>query len=238
MAENKFFTVYQIYFQEKQLEKLKVEFPDYIPYLNAECSVFFESAVIRDLIQNKAAQFGSDYFAVVSYKLKEKLGYTMKEKWKSIPNIANHSTVEFTPEGFEMELKKHRPDVMSFQRHPPHDPVMFANSFHPNFSNYFKKIMSDIGYSWAPTRFDDVFYCNFFAARSEIYADFVNKMLAPAMDVMKRMPELMENSRYPSILPGNLIERFGIAHYPYHPFLCERMFSFYVHINNLKSMHY
>jgi len=234
---NKFLTVYQIYFQEKQLEKMREDFPDYTPYLNSDCTVFFESEVIRSLIQN-GAHFGSDYFAVVSYKLKEKLGYTMKEKWKSIPNIANHSTEEFTPEAFEHELKKHQPDVMSFQRHPPHDPVMFANSFHPPFSQYFKKIMADIGYSWAPTRFEDVFYCNYFAARSEIYADFVNKMLAPAMDVMKGMPELMGNSRYPSILPEHLIAKFGITHYPYHPFLCERMFSFYVHINKLKAMHF
>jgi len=235
--DNNFLRVYQIYFDWSQLQTIQREFPEYTPYFNSDCTVFFESDVIRKLVEG-GKHLGCDYFGVVSYKLKEKLGYTMKEKWAKIPNIANHSTEEFTPEKFEFELKKHLPDIMSFQRHMPHDPIKQADRFHPNFSSFWNYIMNRIGYNWEPTHFQDVFYCNYFVAKPDIYEKFVKEMLAPAMDVMKEMPELMENSGYPHKLPPALRETFKINHYPYHAFICERMFSYWVHLHNYKSLHY
>lgn len=226
-----FLKVFQIYFKEEQLSSM-----DYIPFLNDNCTPFFESEVIRTLIE-KGEHKNTDYFGVVSYQLRNKLGYT-KTKWKSLPNIANHSTNEFTPEEFEAELRKHQPDVMSFQRHQPHDPISYADNFHPKFSVFFKNIMSEIGYEWKPTKFNNVFYCNYFVAKSDIYEDFVNNMLIPAMEVMKMMPELFGNSGYNKQLPEKLKHDFGVNHYPFHSFLCERMFSFYVHLKNLNCLHF
>jgi hypothetical protein len=223
--------VYQIYFKEDQNGLL-----DYIPYYNDECSLFFENSVIRDLIL-KNEHLESDYFGVLSYQLRDKVRIT-KTSWRMHPNIANHSIKEFTPEQFETELYKHRPDVMSFQCHMQHDPISYANNFHPNFSKYFEEIMIRIGYRWKPTVFQDVFYCNYFVAKSSIYEKYVKEMLIPAMEVMKIMPELLNNSKYPKPLPDTLKKSFGINHYPYHPFICERMFSFFAHLNNLKCLHY
>jgi hypothetical protein len=62
--------------------------------------------------------------------------------------------------------------------------------------------------------------------------------LEPAMEVMETMPELMQNSGYPKVLPEHLQRQWGINYYPYHTFLCERMFSFYAHLNKLKCLHY
>lgn len=235
--ENNFLRVYQIYFDWNSLQVVQHQFPDYIPFSNDDCTVFFEAEVMRKLIEEKK-HLGCDYFGVVSYKLKEKLGFTMKEKWQHLPNIANHSTNEFTPELFENELKKNKPDIMSFQRHMPHDPILQANKFHPNFISYWKYIMDMIGFNWEPVMFKDVFYCNYFVARPEIYEQFVVEMLAPAMDVMKTMPELYLNSGYPNKLPNHLKEIFNIDHYPYHAFICERMFSYWVYLHNYKTLHY
>lgn len=232
-----FLRIYQIYFTPTQLEMLNAEFPDYIKYYNEDCTVFFESEVIRKLIEEKK-HLGAEYFGVVSHKLKEKLGFTMKEKWRNLPNIANHSTNEFTPELFEAELHKWKPDVMSFQRHMPHDPITVADRFHPEFSSFWSYIMYRIGYEWEPVIFQDVFYCNYFVAKPDIYEKFVTEMLAPAMDVMKNMPELMGNSKYPQILPAILAAKFDISWYPYHPFICERMFSYFVHLHQYKTLHY
>jgi len=55
---------------------------------------------------------------------------------------------------------------------------------------------------------------------------------------MDRMPELMQDSRYPAPLPESLRPRFRIAHYPFHTFLCERFFSYFAHMNRLKCAHY
>lgn len=225
--------IYQIYFREDQRACL-----DYIPYYNPDCTVFFENSVIQDLVQKqKQTQGDAEYFGVVSYKLREKIGETI-ESWKNNKNIANKSIRKFTPEQFQHELLKGKPDAMSFQRHMGHDPISYANKFHPGFSGYFQHILKKVGYNWSPTYLENVFYCNYFVAKNEIYEKYVNDMLAPAMEVMKNMPELMRDSHYPHKLPENLKEKFGVNHYPYHPFICERMFSYFAHIHNLKCLHY
>jgi len=58
------------------------------------------------------------------------------------------------------------------------------------------------------------------------------------MAVMDQMPELREDSGYPHPLPPPLQARFSIPHYPFHPFLCERLFSYFAHIHRLTCAHY
>lgn len=224
---------YQIYFKEEQKNRCETE---YIPYDNNDCNYFFESQVIKNLIESGAHK-EEKYFAVLSYKLREKIAIA-KNDWKSIPNIANHSVNSFSPKAFEIELRLKDPDILSYQRHQSHDPITFADKFHPYFSRYFAEIMAKIGYDWKPTRFENVFYCNYFAAKSEIYERFVKEMLAPAMSVMLEMPELTGNSKYPRELPEHLKQKWGIDHYPYHAFICERMMSYFAWLHNLKCLHY
>jgi hypothetical protein len=221
--------IFQIYFDDAHVAGL-----DYTPYRNDDCTVYFENSVIKRLVESGAHE-GSDYFGVVSYKLREKLEYT-KTHWADTP-IGNRSSRKFTPADFEAELLRVQPDAMSFQRHPPHDPVSLANHFHPNFATYFARIMAAIGYDWKPTVFLDIFYFNYFVAKSSIYERYVREMLAPAMAVMDQMPELMGSSSY-SVLPARLAARFGVPHYPYHSFLCERFFSYFAYLNGLNCAHY
>jgi hypothetical protein len=162
----------------------------------------------------------------------------MQNRWKSLPNIANHSSNSFEPELFELHLNKSRPQIMSFQRHIPHDPITFADKFHPGFSRFFSEIMFAIGYNWRPEVFKNVFYCNYFVAQAPIYEKYVNEMLIPARRVMEGMFNLKYDSRYPHTLPGHLAAKWGINYYPYHPFLCERMFSYFVHLHNYKCLHF
>lgn len=230
-----FLKVHQIYFDQSQLQRLE---KSYIPYLNDNCTFYFESEVMINLI-NDGKHLNSEYFGVVSYKLREKIGTLMRRQWASLPNIANHSFNKFEPEFFESQLKRSQPDVMSFQRHIPHDPVSVATGFHPGFNKYFSDIMHKIGYDYKPEVFKNVFYCNFFVAKSEIYEKYVKEMLIPAKKVMDEMPELMANSNYQhGKLPEDLAKKWGITHYPYHAFLCERMFSYFVHLNNYNCLHF
>lgn len=223
-------TIYQIYFDDSQLPMLEKE---YIPYKNENCTVFFENAVMAELVDKKIVEAG-EYFGVVSYKLRHKIDLT--KIWRR--DIVNTSTTKFEPESFEMYLQESAPDVMSFTRHPPHDPIVVATKYHPRFSFFFKEIMRRIGYDWKPTVFKSVIYFNYFVAASYWYEKFVDDMLVPAMKVMEQMPELHENANYPHKLPEHLQQKFGYEHYPYHPFLCERMFSYFAHIHNLKCLQY
>lgn len=228
---NKFLKIYQIYFDENQKKDL-----DYIPYLNENCNVFFENQVIVDLIKS-GAHNDCEYFGVVSHGLRDKLDL-MNKQWASIDNLANHSSKKFTPAKFESELRFHKPDVMSFEKHKPQDTITFADIFHPNFKIHFQYIVNRIGYYWNPTVFQDIFYCNNFVAKKEVYEKYVNELLLPAMDIMKTMPELMKDSKYEKPLPDNLKKSFGINHYPYHPFLAERFFSYFCHIHKLSCKHF
>jgi hypothetical protein len=223
--------IFQIYFAEAQKGIL-----DYKPYLNADCTPFFENSVIADLV-GQGAHRGSDYFGVVSHSLREKVN-AMRTGWRVHPDIAGVSPEDFSVERFAHRLDAVRPDAMSFQRHVPHDPVATADRFHPNFSAYFAAILGRIGYQWKPTTFEHVFYCNYFVAKADIYQRYVTEMLVPAMSIMRTMPELMGHAGYPHGLPQDLQVKFGVAHYPYHPFLCERFFSYFAHLHGLRCAHY
>lgn len=227
--------VFQIYYHESQRPKLEAS---YLPFFNHDATLFFESQVIADLVRS-GHHNDCDYFGVVSYKLREKIGTDMKDNWRGHANIANHSINNFTPEQFEEELFKHNPDVMSFQCHQGHDPVGVAEAFHYGFRKLWFQVMKEINYDWQPTFIENIFYCNFFVAKSEIYETFVSDMLMPAMRIMEKMPELMADSGYRSTpLPEKLKLKYGIEHWPFHPFICERFFSWYAHIHKLKCLHY
>lgn len=225
--------VYQIYFDPAHVDQLE---PEFHWYPNEACTVYFENSVIRKLVEDDAHK-NAFYFGVVSYQLRSKIGFT-KENWKNNPNIHNKSTQEFTPTEFKRQLYQGMPDAMSFQRHVGHDTVLTAEGFHPGFMKHWKEVMSRIGYFWEPTRIENIFYCNYFVARTDLYERYVKEMLAPAMDVMDTMEQLWEPCRYPKPLPEALRKRFAVDHYTFHAFLCERMFSYFAHIHNLKCLHY
>lgn len=231
-------TVHQIYFDESQ--RLDLE-PEYLPLFNSECSHFFENSVISRLVGGlpRLQESELNYFGVVSYDLRRKIGDLMKTKWRG--NIANISRSKFSPDFFQKDLFDTKPDAMSFQRHPAHEPVSLANKYHPNFSVFFEHILHEIGYKWRPVAYENVFYCNFFVARNYWYRRYVEEMLNPAMAIMDEMPELWQNSKYPKRLPVNLAQRWGkpeMTWYPYHTFLCERLFSHFAHIHKLNCNHF
>jgi len=80
--------------------------------------------------------------------------------------------------------------------------------------------------------------CNNFVAKKDVYERYVTEMLAPAMEVMLTMPELMKNSMYGKPLPENLKKSFGVNWFPYHTFLAERFFSYFCHLNKLNCKHF
>jgi hypothetical protein len=225
------FKIYQIYFNESQSSGL-----EYTPFFNNHCTVYFENSVIRSLVE-EGAHLGSDYFGVVSYQIRHKLR-TWNEHWGSHGQLVNLSARSFSPRAFEEEVQRQRVDVMGFGQHPPHDPIALAEHFHPGLSLHFRRIMASIGYDWKPTQFAHVFYFNYFVAKPELYQRYVNEMLVPAMKVMDSMPELMADSHYGNPLPENLRVRFGVPFYPFHPFLCERLFSYFAHLHGLRCGHF
>jgi hypothetical protein len=220
---SQFLKIYQIYYEEKQLEKLIFE-----PYYNKKCTVFFENWVIKQIIdQGKHKNF--DYFGVVSHDLLNKIkGVTHKSR----------SEMPLNEENLRTQLALFEPDALSLSNISSHDPITEANNYHPYFIDLFSEIVKKNGYKWTPEEYQTVFYCNHFVAKSEIYEAYVNELLSPSMEIMKGMPELMNDSKYYKKLPEHLKKDFGVDYYPYQTFLCERLFSFYAHVNNLNCIQF
>lgn len=223
-SSGQFLKVYQIYYQPDQIIE-----PDYIPYPNPDCTVYFENSVISKLV-SMGAHVGAEYFGVV--------GPTLRWKVESCGRGPRINSKSFKPNEFELKLSTERPDVMAYLQYNPHNPIRYHQTIHPNLETHFIRVLRRIGYNIVPTILQDVIYCNAFVAKSEIYDRYVDSMLAPAMRVMEGMPEIMENSGYPKTLPAHLAAKFGVPHYPYHSFVAERLFSYFCHIHNLKVGYY
>lgn len=231
MIEKNFLKIYQIYFNESQLSELSYE-----PYLNSDCTPFFEASVMKDLI-DQGKHLGSRYFGILPPKFEEKKDWINRHYSHHFQKAGKSKMLDLSSD-HTMRKGIKSADVVSFTHQIQLDSITSIEWMHKNIDVYFKEIMNKIGYDWRPTVFNHVIYSNLFIAKSEIYDRFVKEMLAPAMDVMMDMPELFGNSGYPKELPKELRLKFNCEHYPYHSFICERMISYYIHIHNLNCKHF
>jgi hypothetical protein len=81
-------------------------------------------------------------------------------------------------------------------------------------------------------------YFNSFLARPEIYLDYVNSLLKPAIELCASDEELstlvMSPSGYAKPPPQNFINDTGVEQYPWIPFILERLINVYIEVNDIK----
>lgn len=214
---------YQIYFKEEQKEKM---FPFAIPYENINLTIFFENSVISDLVPRETA----DKIAICSWKLKDKLRWNVGK-----PRKADEITQDVLESDYE---------VMPFtQNSKYHEMLAAASLWHPGFRETMTKIVEGIGKKM-PSEVKIPIYQNAFSAKREIYQDYVNDYLNPAMELVKNDPEIYKlatvDSHYTKLMREDcasaeyLQEKIGFPYYPLIPFILERLFSVYVHNKNIK----
>lgn len=208
---------YQIYFSEKSKENCFSESNWWRHYNNTgKLTPFFENSCIADLIENNKHK-ESEYFAVFSHSIKSKISFS-------------ENNLIFNPENLRKQLNGH--DVYSFQkRRKTKNIIIQANNYHPAFSDYMQKILNNIGFEM-PKKTDKIVLFNHFIAKSHVYEMYYNNMLKPAMQVMSKMKELNKNSHYSRKQYSTEIQKqLGYRHYPYHPFICERLMSVWLTYN-------
>lgn len=216
---------YQIYYKPEQTRDLEVWTE---PYFNKDCTMFFENSVIEDLVLKDT---DSEYIGVVSYNLRKK----MKRVGDMIPTMR----ASFDPGLFMKILQDESPDAMGFYTLPPHDIVKHGSKMHKYLYVYLSNVLQFIGYGKKSFETQCPIYCNHFVAKSEWYKRYVTEMLKPAMDLMASSGHFpLVDSGYYKKLPPELAEKFGFDHYPYHPFICERLFNYFATIHNLKLTSY
>lgn len=213
----------QIYYKDEQKSSC---FPFADLYFNERLTIFFENEVISKLVT--ASQ--DEKIAVCSWKLKDKL------KW----NIGR-------PRKLSLEVLNTDYDVLSFTRNTKHHQMLnAADKWHPGFKSTMKKLCDIIGLKM-PGEVKIPIYQNHFSAKTEIYQDYVNNFLKPAMEAMSFNDELralsMADSHYSELDRAtterldNLERQIGIRYYPLAPFILERLFSIYVQNKKINVTH-
>lgn len=209
---------YQIYYHESQKENM---WPFAIPYFNDDLTIFFENEVISKLVSRET----SDKIAICSWKLKNKLRWNLGK-----PRL---------PEDITEEVLNSDYDVLPFTRNShQHKMLEAASLWHPGFRETMTKIVEGIGKKM-PFEVKKPIYQNAFSAKREIYQDYVNDYLNPAMELVKNDPEIYklatQDSNYTKLIRDDgasaeyLQEKIGFPYYPLIPFILERLFSVYVH---------
>jgi hypothetical protein len=214
--------LYQIYFNDSQIGNL---YPFAIPHFNDQLTVFFENSVIRTIVlHSEAPKIG-----VCSYALKQKIGHGIPMRQ------------EFTEEVINWDY-----DVLSLGRkQPEHFMLAKMDNWHPGSLEILNLIFSAIGQPTFENRKQpkDPIYQNHFMATSQIYKAYVTEMLIPAMTVMEHDDKIavrcMEDSQYFKLktepgYPKLIKEKLGMDYVPLHTFLCERMFSCWIHGKDIK----
>jgi hypothetical protein len=177
--------------------------------------------VIIKLI-NDGRHLGNEYFGVLSGNFKNKM-VTLREGKKITP---------------EYIIQRLDTDVVSFfQRHKNKNVVNKAEIHHPGFKRAMQNIIKAIGFDVdlnENTRF--TVYQNHFIARSGIYQQYVKELLEPAVNEMKNENNkelqniIWQESRYhkKNTMTDKLKKELGVPYYPYHTFICERLFSLFL----------
>lgn len=190
------YKIYQIYFDDESQDNCYLH-PKVHWIKNENCTDFFENDIILKL-RGQMPKY--DYFGVWSHRHKYK--------------IQGH---KFTFEELENRLTV---DVLAFQRFLRNGRI-FSGIWEQEYKKMFNYLMVRLGLSYRfPNKLKFIVMQNHFIARGEIYADYVDTVLNPAVELIKDMKESLQKVKYKD------------GSYNYRPFLCEKLFSAYLHDHN------
>lgn len=209
---------YQVYYDEKQKEKL---FPFSTPYFNDSLTIYFENKIISDLVSASTA----DKIGVASWKLKDKMRIRVAPRGELTQEVLNS---DYEVLSLTKNSKKHTMLAHLYQWHPKSKEAMAL-------------LWQKLGFKLCGEVKNPI-YQNAYIAKREIYQDYVNNFLNPAMELIKTDEQLnslmMSESNY-----GNLNReadirsvkaKLGINFYPLAPFILERCPSCYFDMKGIR----
>lgn len=195
--------IYQIYYRENQRSKL---LPFTVPYHNEDLTIFFENEPIRKLV----SECKEEKIGVVSWKLAEKMRRHQLQQLIATMNTDYNV----------LALKRFS------QRHCM---LAMANVWHPSFIKTIKLLWQKLRLDM-PSEAKYPIYNNHFIAKTEIYRDYVENFLSPAMELTLRDEEMNNLMRQPSGYSKlnrqadtiRVKEKLGMDDYPLSCFILER----------------
>lgn len=219
---------WQIFYKDEQLPQL---YDFATPYKNETLSLYFENSVIAELVPKATA----DLVGVASWRLKQKRNESSTE---FILRRQNGHTL-LTKEAI---LSAEFDVAVLTPRNNSHQPLSVAAHWHgqawidafPVFARYLRNEQN----LRVPDDVKTTIYENHFIARREIYQEYVETCLKPAMKHMENESVYFANADYAKRKPQQ--ERLeyqaktGREDWPIAPFILERLFSIWIDRRNFK----
>lgn len=180
----------------------------------AQKSYLFEYNPIIDIIDNHYDSIRESYLGIFSWKFSLKTGIFKKKLHWLLEKNAEHDVYNFC-----------RPLSMPY--------MLFTEKVHPGYLQRFTYLLQLMNLKFCEPK--NVVYSNFFLCKKEIYKDYVDNWIKPAIRFMETDEQLkamvMEPCNYGGLGPQQLQEFTGLSHYTYHTFILERLFSLYLEEN-------
>lgn len=204
------FRIYSIIHKPEQVS-------EYIRYDNSHIrtidqkSYLFEYNPIIDIIDNHDIQ--EEYLGIFSYKFHSKTGILKKKLYLYLNNTPGY-------------------DFYSFSKYSRISNFISSHDekSHPGFNDILVPICEDLELPYLDV--EDHIYENFFITRLDIYKEYVNKIIKPAIELLdtKYKDLAFRDAKY---LPNkNLHNDTGLEHYTFHTFVLERLINSFIKKNN------
>jgi len=175
-------------------------------------SVLFESIMYDSWLEENYDDWKDfDYVGTISWKASFKV---------KMPDIDKLSAF----------LDKNKYDVAAFY-YIDMNMIDRTTYYHPKFRTLWIKILLKLGYSIDQILNTDVkgFYCNYWITTPKLMLDYIN-FFKKVKDVINNYQDIQEDiwsdAKFQSttlLTPEQCLQKFGIPHYPYHPFIYERI---------------
>jgi len=219
------YKIYQVYFDEKSRENVR-ETP-----LEGTVNPLFENEAIVRWANHWIES--SEHVGILSHKF--------------FKDTLNKELVPITKE--YIDAQEFDTDVIGFCSHLKDEFRMFAHAekVHKGIDVIYRELFKAIGHEYDPNmKMRFVVYRNHFLARTEVYKRYVDELLIPCMNAMSDTSNevlynaIWQDSKYPYTqkrfrehpgLQERFVEAMGINYYPFHPFVLERMFSYWLNLN-------
>jgi hypothetical protein len=114
-----------------------------------------------------------------------------------------------------------------------------AQYFHPNFRVLWEWLIHNMGFLAYNYSYKNIHLCaNMWLTKKDIAIKAI-EFICKGIQLLETAPNNVQQILYSDTKYGGkltsqqLLEKFGVSHYPYHPFLIERLIIFFCDVHNL-----
>lgn len=206
--------IYSIIYNDEQVIEYQRYDNSYIKTIE-QLSYLFEYNCIIDIIDN--FKINDEYLGIFSHKFPFKTGLFKKKLYWLLENNPDFDIYGLCP---QYNLKGKYLD--------------FTEKAHPGFKELFYPLCKDLGLEVKEP--ESVIYSNFVVMKTDIYRDYVNDIIKPAIYLLetKYKDLAWKDSNYKGLPMDQLKLNTELDYYPMTTFVLERLLNMYINNRDFK----